>query len=165
MQKNDDATRLLDHRQRQAESWISAATFPDPTYDHESGWKLDQFAMAFEPLALRRLKVLLIRDLAKERRHGFNPLDVWDLEPELIEKIKARYLSDRFQVTGFPIGHPEAMVVPRPLLEVMSPDIILSELCEYETGMTNLPQRRFEHVRIFDLAARKSIAGRESTYD
>ena len=76
MQKNDDATRILAHRQRKTESWIVEASFPDPTYDHQFGWKLDQFAMAFESMLLRRLKILLIEDMIIERKHGYRGVQI-----------------------------------------------------------------------------------------
>jgi hypothetical protein len=141
---------------------------PDPTYDRRDGMKLDQFAMTFVPDLVREYK----RARAELHpnagpRDGFargHSMKMFELGRKLSVEIKRLFLSPRFEVRGYQLQGYTPMVIPRVLLEVMSPTIETSEL--REIGVPGETARRFEKVRVFDLAAAtKASGGRPPTYD
>jgi hypothetical protein len=144
--------------------WALSTGFPDPTYNRNNGWTLDQFAMHFEPKLVTAYKKIL----ADSHRHPDTPekydgLRWLEVDEELSSKIKIRLLDPRFRVTAFRPGDYEPTVVPRALLENAHVHIIVSELSE-RRGATG-PRRHFEHVRVFDQRAEAKSSGRKATYD
>jgi hypothetical protein len=146
----------------QTRAWVLSPEFPDPTYNPKNGWKLDQFAMRFEP-ALLQLYKHVMADLYRspgspQKYDGVRWIEV---DSELSKKLKAHLLHPRFRVEGYQLGAYEPTVIPRPLLEGLSPDVETSELAERGVAET---LRRFEKVRVYELVE-KAAAGRKSTYD
>ncbi len=147
----------------QMRAWALSPEFPDPTYNPKNGWKLDQFAMRFEP-ALLQLYKHVMADLYRspgspEKYDGVRWIEVGS---ELSKKLEAHLLHSRFRVEGYQPGAYGSTVIPRPLLEALVPLVETSELSE--RGVIQTSPRTFEKVRVYELVE-KAAAGRKSTYD
>jgi hypothetical protein len=137
---------------------------PDPTYDPLYGWKLDQFAMHFEPELLRAYKRAVIEE-TRLRIAGVRvvpDIDSISNEVELHERIIARLLEKGIEVKGRRPGLYDAEPIPPPLIEIFYPVIETSELVE--KGGTEFGIR-YEQVRILVSAPKKSSRGTKPTYD
>lgn len=148
-------------------TWVLGSD-PDPTYDPVRGWKLDQFAMAFEPELVREYKRVSKAEYPKPLpTEPFVPVDPFkriEIRGKLGGKIKRHLLNARFRVKGYQFGSCEALVIPSAVLESMSFAIETSEV--REQGVPSENARRFDHVRVFDLAGpAKPSGGRKPTYD
>jgi hypothetical protein len=146
----------------QMRAWALSPEFPVPTYDPKNGWRLDQFAMRYEP-ALLRLYKNVMGDLYRppgspEQYDGVRWIEV---DSELSGKLSNYLLNPRFRVEGYQLGAYEPTVIPRPLLEGLIPVVETSELAERGVAETF---RTFEKVRVYELV-KKAAAGRKSTYD
>src|SRR5262245_47400054 len=101
-------------RYDQMRAWALNAELPDPTYDPKNGWKLDQFAMRFEPTLLalyKNVKADFHRPPdSPEQYHSQRWAEV---SSELSDKLKAYLLSPRFRVEGYQPGAYEPTVIPR----------------------------------------------------
>ena len=76
--------------------------------------------------------------------------------------MKILLLDPRFRVIGFRPGGYDPEEIPRPILEHLRPDIVLSELIE---TVVIEPRRRYERVRVFDLWPEIKTPGRKAVYD
>jgi hypothetical protein len=148
--------RLARNKTRMFE-WARQA-LPDPTYDSQNGWKLDQFAMHFQPELVYRHKLYVLEQLnpMPVRETVTDPSGVVHVvtnlsgtfnEIELGQAINALFLTKRFRVTGFRPGSYTEETIPLALLETLYPVIETCELVE-GSGLANAG-RRFEHVRVF----------------
>lgn len=141
---------------------------PDPTYDRLKGWKLDQFAMFFEPDLVRAYKRVMAEGhphtIPRDPLESRNPREWMKWSSELGDEIRGRLLDARFRVTGYPLDGYEPVVISSDLLAYMCPIIETSELREINSATETA--RWFERVRVFDLQpAAKSLGGRRPTYD
>jgi hypothetical protein len=160
--EEQQARERADRREGWKREWTELPDLPEPTYDPRNGWKLDQFAMHFEPDLLREYKRLSFGLYhPKLRTNPFDHAALLLLDLELV--IHKRLLEPAFQVKGFRPNAYEAEVVPTALLEKMYPIIETSELLD-TTHWPEIARRRYEHVRVFE-PARKSPGGRPPTYD
>jgi hypothetical protein len=173
MAKSPTPFSFEDHQLRASAQFVAKKEWlfgsdPDPTYDRLNGWKLDQFAMYFVPDLVRSYK----RVMAENHPHAprgdpFEPRNPWEwmeCSSKLSDAIMRRLLDNRFRVEGYPLQSIEVMVIPNALLEHMSPTIETSEL--REINVPGETARRFERIRVFDLApVSQSKAGRKPTYD
>jgi hypothetical protein len=158
-----------DHERRKRARSITITTWvfgpdPDPTYDPLYGWKLDQFAMHFEPELLRAYKRAVIEE-TRLRIAGVRvvpDIDSISNEVELHERIIARLLEKGIEVKGRRPGLYDAEPIPPPLIEIFYPVIETSELVE--KGGTEFGIR-YEQVRILVSAPKKSSRGTKPTYD
>jgi hypothetical protein len=171
--RTEDTVQERSRERRESAQFITIITWvlgsdPDPTYDPVHGWKLDQFAMAFEPELVREYKRVSKAEyptpLPTEPFAPSNPIEKIEIKGKLSGKIGRRLLIPRFEVRGCPLGENAPIVIHKALLEPVIFDIETSELRELcappETA------RRFDHVRVFDLAgATKPSGGRKPTYD
>jgi hypothetical protein len=146
----------------QMRAWALSAELPDPTYDPKNGWRLDQFAMRFEP-ALLQLYKNVMGDLYRspDSREKYHSSRWIEASSELSGKLANYLLNPRFRVEGYQLGAYEPTVVPRPLLEGLIAVVETSELAGRGVAETF---RTFEKVRVYELVE-KSAAGRKSTYD
>ncbi len=144
--------------------WVEQPDLPDPTYDPHGGWKLDQFAMYFEPTLVRERKEYFRqfynpelrpkRTVLVDYKHGREEIFVDDfdamawLQSELAGKIHKQLLEPGLKVTGVPPGELEPKPISRQLLEILRPVIETSELVERGLLTTN-DARRYEQVRVF----------------
>lgn len=164
----EDHGRRISAQSDLIKAWVLGPDSPDPAYDPLNGWKLDQFAMHFMPHLVRQYK----RVLAEGHPHN-NSMDpivlttpfewlVWRYKLEI--GVIRRLLDTRFRVEGYKLQGFKPKVIPIALLERMRPRIETSEL--WETDVPGETARRFEHVRVFDLApTAKPRGGRKPTYD
>jgi hypothetical protein len=136
---------------------------PDPTYDPDNGWKLDQFAMALVPDLVREYKRICRAEYPSPfPTEPFAPsLEKLEMRGKLSGEIRRHLLNARFEVRGSQFGsYAPPKVIRKALLESMKPVIETSELLEldvpYETA------RKFDHVRVFRL---KAGPGAERQYD
>jgi hypothetical protein len=170
MAEQDDEDLLFDFKIRamvlydKKRDWGLRPELPDPTYNPKNGWTLDQFAMRFEPELLREHKQFIIdKHRPLETPSAYPPHFYLGEGAELSEKVKSRLLDPRYRVEALRPGSYDPEVVPRLLLESMTPYIVLSELIE---GTYARPRRHFEKVRVFDQSAeKKTTGGRKPTYD
>jgi hypothetical protein len=72
-------------------------------------------------------------------------------------------LNGRFEMKGYQLQGYTPVVIPKILLERMTPIIETSEF--RETGVPGETARWFEKVCVFELAATKASGGRKPTYD
>jgi hypothetical protein len=171
MEKRSNHFSFEDRERRESAQFIDVTMWvfgpdPDPTYDPDKGWKLDQFATRFMPDRVRNYKEFCASEYPTPI-----PTEPFALSFEKIEirgklsgATKQHLLNTRFEVRGIPFGENEPVVIHKALLESMFFSIETSEVREqsvpYETA------RRFDHVRVFDLAAAaKSSGGRNPTYN
>jgi hypothetical protein len=156
--------------------WTAHPDLPDPTYDPDKGWKLDEFAMHFEPNLVREYKNFLKmlhnpelrprRTVVVDDKHGRQEIIVEDfdstalLDLKLGTRVRELLLEKRFRVMGVRPGAFEAEVIAMPLLEILRPTIETSELVEMTWPADHA--RRYELVRVFRL---KAGPGVERRYD
>ena len=155
-----EAEERAKRREIYKHEWTELSDLPDSTYDPQNGWRLDQFAMRFEPDLLREHKEFYFQLYhPKQPRKPFDPFFLVDQELE--RAINKRLVDPCFQVKGFRPDAFEAEIVPIPLLEQMFPIIETSELLD----INRVPaRRRYDHVRVFELS-QKFHRGRPPTYD
>ncbi len=159
MENRSNSFSFEDRERRESAQFITVMTWilgpdPDPTYDRVNGWKLDQFAMAFEPELVRKYKRLSKAEyptpLPTEPFVSSNPFEKIEIKGKLSGATKRHLLNPRFEVRGIPFGENEPVVIHKAMLESMFFGIEISEVREqsvpYETA------RRFDHVRVFRLS-------------
>ena len=145
--------------------WGAQPSLPDPAYDPDVGWKLDQFAMHFESDLVEEHKEYLRqlynpelrpkRTVVVDDKHGREEILVEDFGlgatrtfRNPAEKIHKLLLEKRFRVTGLEPGSNKAEPIPFSLLEILRPIIETSDLVERRPVSANVA-RRFENVRVF----------------
>jgi hypothetical protein len=153
--------QLIFARHVQMRDWALSAKLPDPNHDSKNGWTLDQFAMRFAPVLLRRYKKAMAALHKSGNRNRDRSYDWLEADLKLSGELKAHLLDPRFRVEGYQPGSYIPTVIPRALLETLHPVVETSELCE--RGLIQTP-RIFEKVRIYP-PVDKATAGRKATYD
>jgi hypothetical protein len=164
--------RWLHHRALKIRRWAAQSDLPDPVYIHDRGWRLDQFAMHYEPALVRERKKHLRqlynpelrpkRTVLVDSEHGREEILVDDfdgaawLKNDLVGKIHKRLLERGLRVEGIRPGgfKPEAISIS--LLEILHPVIEANVLEERGAASPNVALR-FENVRIFRSEAESSI--------
>jgi hypothetical protein len=163
--------------------WAAQPSLPDPAYDPDAGWRLDQFAMHFEPDLVQERKDYLRQLYNPELRpkrivvvvgaHGREEITVEDFGlgatrtfRDPAGEVHKLLLEKRFRVTGFEPGSYKAEPIPLALLEILHPIIETSELVERRAVLANVA-RRFGNVRVFrsDKAVSTKHRGSPEKYD